>query len=150
MKRIYLTAVLAIILSMTLALMTFTSCSRQPVYPSPPMEGANVVIDIAALQADAPKFYSYLYQGNKINFFVFKVRESVLAFLDACASCYPHKRGYHYEKGAVTCRNCDQKFAINKLDKGLGGCYPIRIEGRVEKGRYIIPVAVLEKEADKF
>jgi len=42
------------------------------------------------------------------------------------------------------------KFSLNKLEKGLGGCYPIKIEGRIENGKYLIPLASLEAEAGKF
>jgi len=50
----------------------------------------------------------------------------------------------------VSCRACGLKFSVHKLEKGLGGCYPIRIEGRMENGRYLIPLASLEAEAEKF
>ena len=65
-------------------------------------------------------------------------------------TCYPHKKGYRCEDGAVTCRYCNMNFSLYKLEKGLGGCYPIKIEGRIEDGNYLIPVATLEKTADKF
>jgi uncharacterized membrane protein len=42
------------------------------------------------------------------------------------------------------------KFSLYKLRQGLGGCYPIKIEGRIEDGNYLIPAATLEKAADKF
>jgi hypothetical protein len=42
------------------------------------------------------------------------------------------------------------RFSIYKLEKGLGGCYPIRVSGRLENGNYLIPLAVLKAEAAKF
>ena len=42
------------------------------------------------------------------------------------------------------------KFSVYKLEKGLGSCFPIKIEGRMENGKYLIPIAVLEAEAGKF
>jgi uncharacterized membrane protein len=114
------------------------------------MEGANIVIPVAGLQADAPTFFTYQYQGKKISFFVCGDRDRVLSFLDACAGCYPHKLGYRYNDGAVSCRYCGQNFPISKLEKGLGSCYPIRLEGRRENGKYLIPIAMLEAEAGKF
>jgi energy-coupling factor transporter ATP-binding protein EcfA2 len=90
------------------------------------------------------------FQGKSISYFVLKIDNKVSSFLDACASCYTHKQGYRYENGSVTCRYCNMKFPISKLEKGLGGCYPIKIEGRLDKGNYFIPVETLEKMADKF
>ncbi|HEX9020309.1 MAG TPA: Fe-S-containing protein, partial [Nitrospirota bacterium] len=74
----------------------------------------------------------------------------VSSYLDACASCYIHKRGYEYKGGTVICRHCGTQFPVPKLEKGLGSCYPIKIEGRMENGKYLIPAATLEAAADKF
>jgi uncharacterized membrane protein len=139
-----------IVAALLLASTVLAACSRQPSYPPPPRQGSDIVIDIAGLQPDTPKFYTYLYQGKKINFFVCRVRGTVSSFLDACASCYTQKQGYRYEEGKIVCRDCDMKFSMYQLEKGLGSCYPIRIEGRTKDGKYLIPVAALEGAADKF
>ncbi len=130
--------------------MMFSACSRQPAYPAPTIDGRNAVVDISTLKQEVPQFFTYAYRGRNISFFVLRMNERVSSFLDACASCYPHKRGYRGEDGSVVCRACGMKFPVSKLEKGLGGCYPIRIEGRLEKGFYLIPLASLEAEAGKF
>lgn len=139
-----------IVLSSSLVLMLLASCSRQPSYPTPHQIGSDVVIEVNELQPETPKFYTYRYQGKGINFFVLKVQDKVLAFLDACVTCYPHKQGYRSDDGLVTCRFCTTKFSVFKLEKGIGGCYPIKIDGRIEKGRYRILITTLEAAADKF
>ena len=126
------------------------SCSRQTVYPSAPQSGTDVVIEVAALQSEVPKFYTYHYQGKNISFFLLKIQDRVLAFLDACASCHPHKRGFRYENGCVSCRYCAMQFPVAKLEQGIGGCYPIKLEGKLENGQFRVPVKSLEAAADKF
>ena len=126
------------------------SCSRQIVYPPAPQSGTDVVIEVAALQSEVPKFYTYHYQGKNISFFLLKVQDRVLAFLDACASCYPHKQGFRYENGCVSCRYCNMQFPVRKLEQGIGGCYPIKLEVRIENGQFRIPIKSLEAAADKF
>jgi uncharacterized membrane protein len=137
------------ILLTSLFLMT-AACSRQPVYPPPSLSGRDVVIDVSKLKPEIPQFYTYRYNGKNISFFVLKLNERVVSFFDACASCYPHKRGYKYDDGSVVCRACNMRFSVYKLEKGLGGCYPIRLQGRTENGKYLIPLALLEQEAGKF
>lgn len=127
-----------------------TACTRQPEYPPAPQIGQNIVIDASGLQPEVPNFFSYNFQGKRISYFVLKIQGKVLSFLDACSSCYPHKRGYRYKDGSITCQTCDVKFSIYQLEKGLGSCFPIKIEGKMEDGKYIIPVAALEGTADKF
>ncbi len=128
----------------------FLSCSRQPRYPAPAIEGRNAVIDVAKLANEVPQFYTYRYQGRSISFFVLRLNDKVSSFLDACVSCYPHKLGYKYEDGIVVCRACNMRYPIYRLEKGIGGCYPIRLEGRIENGLYLIPLAAIETEAGKF
>ena len=133
-----------------LLVLFLSSCSRQPQHPAPPLINQDVVIAISSLKQNIPVFYTYQYRERPISFFVLKINDKVSCFLDACASCYPEKRGYRFDNGSIVCRACDMKFSVYQLEKGLGGCFPIKIEGRVEKGEYHIPVSMLEGSVDKF
>jgi uncharacterized membrane protein len=139
-----------VLLMLFSALSLGPGCSRQPSYPPAAQSSTNIVIDAASLETDVPKFFTYHYQGRNISYFVLRIQGKVISFLDACVSCYPHKKGYQHDPGHVTCRACGMKFSIYQLEKGLGSCYPIKIEGRMENGNYVIPVATLEAAADKF
>lgn len=125
-------------------------CNQQPVFPQPAVSGTDVVIDVSLLKPDIPQFFTYPHQGKTIRFFVLLTDRKILSFLDACSSCFRHKRGYRPEENGVTCRFCNMTYTLSKLEKGLGGCYPIKIEGRRENNRYLIPVASLQAEAGKF
>jgi uncharacterized membrane protein len=149
LRTSYFSEARAVLFCVLLAVLA-SSCTQHPVYPAPTVIGQNVVIDTASLQPEVPKFFSLQYEGKKVTFFVLRVHDSVSSFLDACMTCYPHRMGYRNEDAAVTCRYCNMKFSIFKLEKGIGGCYPIKIEGKTDKGSYLIPLSVLEKEADKF
>lgn len=127
-----------------------SACARQPVHPAPPVAGTDAVISLESLKQEIPAFYTYRAEGRNVSFFVVRMDNKVLSFLDACASCYRHKQGYRYEDSAVTCRYCNMTFSLYKLEKGLGGCYPIKIEGRMDKGKYIIPLSLLESAVSKF
>jgi len=130
--------------------MVLTACARQPVYPAPAVLNDHAVVKVEELGQGVPKFFTYQHEGRNVSFFAMKQNDKVLSFLDACASCFQHKRGYRYDDAVVTCRYCNMEFPVQRLEKGLGSCYPIRIQGRVEGGRYLIPLAVLAAAADKF
>jgi len=132
-----------------LVVSSLVACSQQPLYPEPALNGSEVVIDAEKLRSESPAFFTFRYHGKKINFFVLKVHERVLSFLDVCTSCYPSKRGYRTDNGYLTCRTCDVRYSLSDIEKGLGGCYPISVEGRLQDGKYLIPVSVLEKAIDK-
>ncbi len=127
-----------------------SSCSPQPRYPAPPLIGTDVAVDVSSLQDEVPVFFTYEYQGRPVSFFIVRIDGKISSFLDACVSCYTRKQGYGYSNGRVTCRACGMKFALSQLEKGLGGCYPIKIEGKVGNGKYLIPVTILEASAEKF
>jgi uncharacterized membrane protein len=138
------------LLSLLVVLALVSSCSRQPRYPAPPLIGQDVAIDLAALEENVPRFFTYRFSGRNISFFVLRLQNKTLSFLDACVSCYPRKLGYRYEDGFVHCRSCDTTFSVFKLEQGFGGCYPIKVKGRVENGRYLISLAELQQHAGKF
>lgn len=126
------------------------SCSRQPVYPVPAVEGSDVAIDAATLEPDVPKFYTYHYRNKNINFFVIKTNGKILSFLDACINCYPAKLGYRFDSGHLICKKCSVRYSVSEVEKGFGGCFPIRISGRLQEGKYLIAVSALQRESDKF
>ena len=143
MKRIsYITFLFIIFLA---------SCAKQPVYPEPERIGSDVVINISSLKPGTPEFFTYHYgAGKKINFFVMNIDGKILSFFDACERCYPKKLGYRFDNGSVVCRACDIRFPLSEIEKGIGSCSPIKLEGHVKDGKYFIPVSNIEGKADKF
>jgi len=129
---------------------SLVACSSQQRFPHAPMSGEDVVIQVASLQLEVPQFYSYRAKGKDVNFFVLRMQDRVLSFLDACLTCYPRKLGYESKEGYVVCRACSTTYSVYKLEKGIGGCYPIRLEGRQEGGSYFIARSTLERHGSKF
>ena len=127
-----------------------TACSHQPRYPAPPVSGSDIVITIADLPQDAPQFYTINAGGKPVSFFVIRLSDKVISYFDACVNCYRQKMGYGFERSFMVCRACSTNYSIYKLDKGIGGCYPIVLKGTVDGGTYRIPVASVEAQAGKF
>jgi len=132
------------------AALFLVSCSAQQTYREAPRSGQDVAVEVKSLAPEVPAFFTYHYHGKKINFFVMKVDNRILSFLDACTHCYPAKRGYRYEGGSIICRECNVRYSASQLEKGMGSCYPVRIEGSLRDGKYLIPVTLLKGMADKF
>ena len=143
MKRIsYITFLFIIFLA---------SCAKQPVYSEPERIGSDVVINISSLKPTVPVFFTYHYNKSRnINFFVINIDGKILSFFDACERCYPKKLGYRFDDGSVVCRACDIRFPLSEIEKGIGSCSPIKLEGHVKDGKYFIPVSNIEGKADKF
>ena len=132
---------------MMLGILTFLflSCSKMPVYPQAPFDGTSVRIALDKLQEKRPVFYTFREQGNSVNFFVVKVDGSFQSYFDACAKCYRKRMGYRPVGDRIVCRACDVNYSVYDLKEGIGSCYPIKLEGRVEGDVYVIDKkAILE------
>ena len=116
----------------------FCSCSKMPVYPEASFNGGSVNISLNDLDEKKPVFFTFHDGKNKINYFVVKTDGSYQAYFDACAKCYRRKNGYGLEGGRVICRTCDVNYSVKDLKEGIGSCYPIKLEGRVEGNVYVI------------
>ncbi len=133
-----------------LLIISFSACSKQPVYPEAPQKGQDISVEISSLQPGIPRYFSHALKGMTMHFFVVKTDDRVVSFLDACTKCYLQKKGFGFDSGSVVCRACNERYPISEIEKGFGSCYPIKIEGRMKDGRYLITVAELEKLGAKF
>lgn len=134
-----------------LVVLFFASCAKQADYPEPERTGSDVVINISFLKPATPEFFTYHYNKSRnINFFVINIDGKIFSFFDACERCYPKKLGYRFDNGNVVCRACNIRFPVSEVEKGLGSCAPIKLEGHVKNGKYFIPISNIEGKADKF
>ena len=87
--------------------------------------------------------------GVEIRFIVIKKPNSSAygVGLDACEIC--GKAGYYERGDQVVCSRCDVVMNINTIGF-KGGCNPIPIEYKVEKGNIIVPIAGLLEHEKEF
>jgi uncharacterized membrane protein len=126
------------------------SCSAQPVYTDAPVSGEYVVIDIKNLKNGQPQFFTYHYGDKKISFFLVREKGEILSFFDACQKCYPHKLGFRSENSYVVCKYCNERYPLSEIKSGIGTCYPVKLEGRLEGDFYKIPLKRLAEKTGLF
>ncbi len=122
------------------------ACSKPTEYPKALASSEDVIIDTLSLQPDTPQFFTYSSGNKDINFFVIKIDNEVLSFLDACLSC-ESKLGYTFGNGHFTCKECGIEYSVSEIKNGIGSCYPIRLPGTLRAGKYYISVLELKKSA---
>ena len=138
------------VLAGLLIVLSLVSCSKRPDYPKPPVKGPEVVFDINTLKPDVPQFFTYNFKNKNLRFFVIKSGDKVLSFFDGCATCYKANLGYRFENGHFICKKCNMKYSIPEMEKGFGGCFPVRVTGHIEGTKYIIPISLIEKASGLF
>ena len=88
----------------------------------------NGVVSIAVAKvSDGTAHYYRLEDGGKeLKFFLVKGSDGAIhAAFDACDVCFREKKGYQQQGDQMLCKNCNQKFAINRLGPNAnGGCNP--------------------------
>lgn len=85
-----------------------------------------VSISTAKLADGSAHFYKFDDDGKEIVFFAVKAADgSLKTAFDACDSCFKSRKGYEQQGDKMNCKNCNQKFAINRLGpNATGGCNP--------------------------
>ena len=95
-------------------------------YEKVTVSNGTVTLPVAKLADGKAHFYKFEDGGKEIAFFAVKATDgSFKTAFDACDSCYKSKKGYEQLGDKMNCKNCNQKFAINKLGpNATGGCNP--------------------------
>ncbi|RMG04285.1 MAG: DUF2318 domain-containing protein [Nitrospirae bacterium] len=133
-----------------LLFVALTTCVSKPEYPSPPVRGGSVVVKTAGMKAGEPVFYTVKIDGVGVSFFVLKLDGTIRSYLDACMKCYPHKKGYRVDGFYLECRYCGVRYPLDNLDQGVGSCYPIPVNGKLNGNEYIISLSELKGAVKYF
>jgi len=125
-----------------LILFTLLSCAKKEQYPIVAQSDGNIKINVSDLKEGMPRFLSYKEKNKTINFIVIRTGGKVSSYFDACLKCYKKKQGYKYDDGWLLCKACGIRYPIGSLE-GIGSCYPIPLEGKLEGNLYIIKLETL-------
>jgi uncharacterized membrane protein len=85
-----------------------------------------ITVPLAKLTDGKVHYYKLAEAGKEIAFFAVKAADgSYKTAFDACDACYKAKKGYEQQGDKLNCKNCNQKFAIQRLGpNATGGCNP--------------------------
>jgi uncharacterized membrane protein len=95
-------------------------------YEKVKVSNGTISVPVANLADGKAHFYKFEDGGKEISFFAVKSADgSIKTAFDACDACYKSKKGYEQQADKMNCKNCNQKFAINRLGpNATGGCNP--------------------------
>ena len=118
------------------------------------VKAANGTVSIPASKAGDGKahYFRYTDGGKEIAFFVIKASNGTfkVAF-DACDSCYREKKGYEQQGDKMNCKNCNQKFATDRIGpNSTGGCNPSYLPHQLSGANITINAADLKTGARFF
>lgn len=111
-----------------------------------------VTLSAAKLADGKARFYKFEDNGKEIAFFAVKAADgSYKTAFDACDACYRDKKGYEQQGDRMNCKNCNQKFAVNRLGpNATGGCNPGYLPHRLNGNTISISVNDLKGGARYF
>jgi uncharacterized membrane protein len=116
-----------------------------------PANGA-VTIPVAKVSDGAAHFFRFSDDGRDIGFFIVKGRDGALhVAFDTCDVCFKEKKGYVQQGDFMVCRNCNQRFASDRIGPhAVGGCNPTYLPARQSAGNIVISVNDLNSGARYF
>ncbi|GFO69685.1 hypothetical protein GMLC_32640 [Geomonas limicola] len=105
-----------------------------------------VTIPVAKVSDGNAHFYRISDGGKDLAFFIVKGSDGQLhTAFDACDVCFKEKKGYEQAGDQMKCKNCNQKFAINRIGAASGGgCNPSYLPAKVDAKSVTISVADLK------
>ena len=114
--------------------------------------GEVVSVPLNKLSDGKAHFYKYEDGSKEIAFFAVKAADgSYKTAFDACDSCYKSRKGYEQQGDKMNCKNCNQKFAINRLGpNATGGCNPGYLPLQQSGNTLVIKAADLKAGAHYF
>ena len=127
-----------LLLALSCLMYILISCAKEPSYIQAPFNGYTSEMDVSTLMPKQPRFYSLSIEDKNISFFLVKVNGEIQSYFNACKECYPKKLGFSFEEGYVKCRSCNERWPMESLRDGTGGCYPIPLEGVLKGDKYVI------------
>jgi uncharacterized membrane protein len=127
-----------LLLALSCLMYILVSCTKGPSYIQAPFNGYTSEIDVSTLMPKQPQFYSLSIEGKMISFFLVKVNGVTQSYFNACRECYPKKLGFSFEEGYVKCKSCNERWPVESLQEGIGGCRPIPLKGVLKGDKYII------------
>jgi uncharacterized membrane protein len=121
-------------------------------YEKVTVKNGAVTLPVAKLADGKAHFYKSEDGGKEITFFAVKAADgSYKTAFDACDSCYRDKKGYEQQGDKMNCKNCNQKFAVNRLGPNAsGGCNPGYLPHQLNGGTISISVNDLKGGARYF
>jgi len=111
-----------------------------------------VSLPVAKVSDGSAHFYKVTDGDREIRFFIVKGADGVLhTAFDACDVCFKEKMGYDQAGDFMVCKNCNQRFATNRIGPHtVGGCNPSYLPAAIGTDRVIIKVADLRAGAGFF
>ncbi len=101
--------------------------------------GDRVTYPVAMFADGKARHFDFKTDAHTIRYFIIQSEDGVLrAAFDACDVCWPAGKGYYQEGDNMVCRNCNRRFASNKVNEVKGGCNPAPLNRRVEGDMLVI------------
>ena len=121
-------------------------------YEKVKISNGTVTLPAAKLADGKAHFYKIEDSGKEIVFFAAKSADgSYKVAFDACDACFKSRKGYEQQGDKMNCKNCNQKFAINRLGpNATGGCNPGYLHSQQSGNNIVIKAADIKNGARYF
>ncbi len=117
------------------------------------VDGTDVItVSTADLSRGSARFFCYRdHSGQLIRFVLARGDDGIVrTVFDACRQCYSFHKGFTVADGYLICRQCGNRYKLDKVREGLASCQPVQLENTEQGGKVQVRVAALEEGRKLF
>ncbi len=116
------------------------------------VENGTVSIAVSKVSDGKARYFKFTDGGKEISFFIVKAPDGTFrTAFDACDACYREKKGYEQQGDKMVCKNCNMRFATNRIGPhAVGGCNPSHLPSTTSGNSIVIKADDLKQGARYF
>jgi uncharacterized membrane protein len=108
----------------------------------PDVGNETVSYPLALFDNGKAQHFEYAFDGLTIRYFLLRSSDGVVrAAFDACDVCWRAGKGYFQEGDQMVCKNCNRRFASDRINEVQGGCNPAPLERTIQGEQVVIRAA---------
>lgn len=114
--------------------------------------GGMVSIPTSKVDGGKARYFKFSDKGKEIRFFIIKAADGTYrTAFDACDACFREKKGYEQQGNMMVCKNCNMRFATDRIGPhAVGGCNPSHLPSSQKGSQIVIRATDLQDGARYF
>lgn len=121
-------------------------------YTAVTASGDEIAVDVSAIRPGSARLFCYTDDaGKRLRFVLARGTDGKMrSVFDACRECAAFHRGYRLASGELICRECGNRYPVDRMTEGKASCVPVGLPHRDDSAVVRIKTADLKAGRELF